>query len=91
MSVKYIKKAESRKQKAENRKVAEVVSAVPLNKAQERQVAAWVERNLGEGVGLTKKVDPKVIAGIRLKAGDWLFDATFKGELERVRNTLLTG
>lgn len=85
----------SKKLKAKNKKqkervpLAEVVSAVPLAKEEESKIRSWVAKNVGRDVKFTTRVDPQVIAGIRVKAGDWLFDATFKGELERARNTLV--
>lgn len=71
-------------------KVAQVTSAVLLSKNQLKEVRTWVKSSIGEGVELRTQVDPSVIAGIRVRAGDWLFDGTFQGELERFKNTLGT-
>ena len=68
---------------------AEVVTAVPLDKARRDQVAA----NLGKLVGrdeviITESVDPNIIGGVVAKVGDRLIDGSTRTQLQAMRNSL---
>jgi F-type H+-transporting ATPase subunit delta len=68
---------------------AEVVTAVPLDKARRDQVAA----NLGKLVGrdeviITESVDPSIIGGVVAKVGDRLIDGSTRTQLQAMRNSL---
>lgn len=93
MSARYTKrnsKLKRQKAKGKEPKLAAITTAVPLAKEQERKVKSWIKANLGNTIKIQTVIDPKVIAGIRVRAGDWLFDGTFKGELERAKQALIT-
>lgn len=85
MLAKYTKVKEKRA------RVAEVTSAVPLTKKEQLKIERWVHKSVGEDVKFTSRVNPGVIAGLKVRAGDWLYDGTFQGELERVRQVLIEG
>lgn len=68
---------------------AQVTSAVPLTKTEQGEIKKWVRENIDSAVRLQKRVDPNVIAGVKVHAGDWLFDGTFRGELERFKQALI--
>lgn len=77
--------------KRKKARFAVITTAVPLTKEEEKRVRDWIKRNLGNAIKIRTVVDPKVIAGMRVRAGDWLFDGTFAAELERVKGYLIEG
>lgn len=63
-------------------------TAVPVAEA---EVAA-VEKQLGAAIGktvqLTASVNPELLAGVRVRMGDRVYDASVRGQLERFRESL---
>jgi F-type H+-transporting ATPase subunit delta len=56
---------------------AEVVTAVPLEKAQRDQLAAGLAKLVGRNeVDITESVDPNIIGGVVAKVGDSLIDGS---------------
>lgn len=76
--------------KAELEKVAEVIVRSPaaLSSAQEQQIAAAMEKRLGRKVKLTCNIDPALIGGVVIQAGDTVIDGSVRGKLERLTETL---
>jgi F-type H+-transporting ATPase subunit delta len=71
------------------RAIARVLTALPLN-ANERQVLA---QKLGDSFGaqieIREQVDPHLIGGMVVYLGDQRLDASFLGQLEKMRHQLL--
>jgi F-type H+-transporting ATPase subunit delta len=75
----------------ENRGIAraEVVTAVPLDKARRDQVAASLGKLVGrDEVIITESVDPNIIGGVVAKVGDRLIDGSTRTQLQAMRNSL---
>jgi F-type H+-transporting ATPase subunit delta len=64
-----------------DRRTAEVDSAAPLDDATRRAVEQGLADRFGRAMDTTFAVDPSLIAGIRLKAADELFDDTVRARL----------
>ncbi|MBI2871761.1 MAG: F0F1 ATP synthase subunit delta [Chloroflexi bacterium] len=70
------------------RERAEVVSAVPLNRRQEAQIRARLERLLRKEVVLTTRVDPAVVGGLVVRVGDKVLDGSVRARLESMKQAL---
>jgi F-type H+-transporting ATPase subunit delta len=67
----------------------EVRSAVPLSEAQLARLRAALARRTGTAVVLESTVDPALLAGIYVRVGDHVVDASAEGRLQTLRETLL--
>lgn len=67
----------------------EAVTAVPLSEEQRNRIVAAVERRTGQQVRLETRVDPRVLAGVRLRVGDSLIDGSAAGRLAALREELM--
>ena len=65
-----------------------VTSAAPLAEAQQRELAAALERRLNCSVRLQCATDPALIGGALLRAGDLVIDGSLRGKLERITYAL---
>lgn len=65
-----------------------ITTAIELTNTQRETIQHSLEAKLGP-VTLSEQVDPKVIGGIKIVTGSKELDATVKGRLERLRNSLL--
>lgn len=63
---------------------AEVVSAQPLSAGQSARIAAALKRRLSKEVKLGNRVDPALIGGVMIRAGDLVIDGSARGRLERL-------
>jgi len=61
---------------------AEVRSALPLSEDQQFRLQDALSGLLGLTVVLTTQVDPAVIGGVSVKAGDMLIDGSIRGRLQ---------
>lgn len=68
--------------------LAEVRSAVPLDKRQRERVAEALGRSTGRTVDVQVVVDPDLIGGIVAKVGDEVFDSSIRGRLRAVRERM---
>ena len=64
---------------------AQVTSAVPLSEEQAQALKAKLEKLSGKKVLLTRKVDEKVLGGLRVELDGKLFDGTVGGRLDELR------
>jgi F-type H+-transporting ATPase subunit delta len=76
------------KAEVENAVDVEVVAATALSKEQEGRYAAALQKKLGRQVRLHTKIDPSLLGGAVLKAGDLVIDGSIKGRLERLATEL---
>jgi F-type H+-transporting ATPase subunit delta len=74
--------------KAENKLEAEVVSAYELSDAQQSELVKTLKSKLGCDVTLKVSVDDSLIAGVVIKAGDTIIDASMKSQLDSLALSL---
>jgi len=67
----------------------EVRSVVPLSEAQMARLRAALSRRTGGTVTLEPRLDPSLLAGIWVRVGDYVLDASAGGRLETLRQTLM--
>jgi len=67
---------------------AELVTALPVGDAQQRAIAESLSCKLGRQVRLTAREDADLIGGAIVRAGDTVIDASVRGQLQQLRNTL---
>jgi F-type H+-transporting ATPase subunit delta len=68
-----------------------VTSAVALDAAQRRRIAAALGAVAGAPVSLVPRVDPALLGGLVVRLGDRVYDASVAGELRRLRQRLEAG
>jgi ATP synthase F1 delta subunit len=77
--------------KKENRRLdVTVTSAVEVDPAVVTRIGQEVERQTGEGVELSSRVDENILGGIVLKVGNMILDASIRSRLEKLRKTVAT-
>lgn len=74
---------------AENKVEAEAVFASKTDDAVKKELVKRLEYLTGKKVILQEKVDPSVIGGVKVKLGSKLFDATIKGQLDKLKTSLM--
>ncbi len=76
--------------KAEYEKEAtvDVVSATVLSTAQQEKLIAALSKRLARKVKLNCSVDPAVVGGMLIKAGDKVIDGSVRGKLDRLATAL---
>ncbi len=67
---------------------AEVISASDTSDAQLAKIAAALKTRLGKDVRLTSTVDPELIGGAIIRAGDMVIDGSLSGRLNKLSTTL---
>jgi F-type H+-transporting ATPase subunit delta len=77
--------------KKENRRLdVTVVSAVELDEAVVSRIGQEVERQTGEEVDLSSRVDAGILGGIVLQVGNMVLDASIRSRLDKLRKTVAT-
>ncbi|HET8815372.1 MAG TPA: ATP synthase F1 subunit delta [Solirubrobacterales bacterium] len=77
--------------KQENRRIdVTVTSAVELDPAVVEKIGQEVERQTGEKVDLSSRVDADVLGGIVLQVGNMVLDASIRNRLEKLRKSVAT-
>ena len=76
--------------RAEAEKVVdvEVRSALELDKGQEAELATALQAKLGRKVRLDTKLDPDLIGGVVIRAGDLVIDGSVKERLNKLAEAL---
>lgn len=67
-----------------------VTAAAPLSDAQRQALASTLAARLGARVELQVQIDPELIAGMTVRMGDRVIDASAKSLLEDLREAMLT-
>ena len=77
--------------KAQNKNTLEVVieSAQPLTTVQEQLLVDRLEKRFDAAVHATVEVNPALIAGVVIRAGDQVIDDSARNKLEKMRTRLL--
>ncbi|MDO4223587.1 MAG: F0F1 ATP synthase subunit delta [Acinetobacter sp.] len=83
--------AEYEELKSQENKVVNVVveSALPLNAEQEALLRQALEKNFASQIQMTVEVNPALIAGVVIRAGDKVIDDSALNKLEKMRTRLL--
>jgi F-type H+-transporting ATPase subunit delta len=66
----------------------DVTSAVKLDKQQQTSLSKALETRLARKVKLNCSVDPELIAGVLIKAGDTVIDGSLRSKLNRLSDAL---
>ena len=75
--------------KRENKRIdVTVTSAVELDPAVVGKIGTEVERQTGEKVELSSKVDDSILGGIVLQVGNMVLDASIRSRLEKLRKSV---
>jgi F-type H+-transporting ATPase subunit delta len=69
---------------------ADVSSARPLNDAQKAALEVQLTRVAGKKAKLKFQTDPALVAGVVARVGSTVYDGSVRGQLERLRATLLS-
>ncbi len=80
---------EEERAESEGRSKVEVTSAFDLNEEQKENITSAMSKRLGTKVDLSVKVDDALIGGVVIRAGDLVIDASLRGRMSRLANTLL--
>jgi len=67
---------------------AQVVSAFPLDAAQQDKLAKVLEKRFGRQLKVAVTVDPTLIGGVRVTVGDEVLDTSVVARLEQMRAAL---
>lgn len=67
---------------------ASVCSASPLSDADVAKIQASLEKRYGRSVKLNFSIDPSLMAGLVIKAGDDIIDASIRNKLNRLAEAL---
>ena len=73
---------------AEARVEAEVVSATAVGAEQLKTIAAALKQRLGRDVTLATRLDPSLVGGIVIRAGDLVIDGSVRGKLRALATHL---
>jgi len=73
----------------ERRLTVELTTARPLTDDEAQAIVAQIEQAAGRPVDATRTVDPEILGGIVLQADSYRADASVRGRLERLRQTLV--
>ena len=73
----------------ERRLTVELTTARELTDDEAAAIVAQIEQAAGRKVEATRNVDPDLLGGIVLQAGSYMVDASVRGRLERLRQTLV--
>jgi len=65
-----------------------VTSALPLTAEQSDKLVQALSRRLRRTVRLSATVDPSLIGGAVVRAGDFVIDGSLRGRVERLSNTM---
>jgi F-type H+-transporting ATPase subunit delta len=73
----------------ERRLTVELTTARELTDDEANAIVAQIEQAAGRTVEASRAVDPALLGGIVLQAGSYRVDASVRGRLERLRQTLV--
>ena len=79
---------EQRKAEHEGTVDVTVTTAFELEPAQEQQLSNALKAKLGREIRITSQIDPELIGGFRLNAGDMVIDGSVSGKLSQLAQEL---
>lgn len=65
-----------------------VVSAFELDDKQQQKLAGALKKHLNREISITTQVDPTLLGGVILRAGDTVIDGSVRGRLNRLSEAL---
>jgi F-type H+-transporting ATPase subunit delta len=65
-----------------------VTSAMPLTAEQSDKLVAALAKRLGRTVRLHATIDPALVGGAVVRAGDFVVDGSLRGRIERLGNLM---
>ena len=74
--------------KARGEVEAEVISAVPLTKAQTQELTDTLRQKLGKTPKLTTTVDPKLLGGLIVRVGSEMIDTSLRTKLKNLEKVM---
>ena len=80
---------EEERAESEGRSRVDIRSAFELDDAQKSQITSIMSARLGTDVTLSVQVDDSLIGGVVIRAGDLVIDASLRGRMNRLANSLL--
>jgi F-type H+-transporting ATPase subunit delta len=80
---------ETLRAEVENVADVRVTSAVQLNEAQQQRLSSALKRRLKREVRLHCEVDPSLIGGAIVRAGDFVIDGSLRARLERLAGAMV--
>ncbi len=63
--------------------------AAPVDKGVKDELEAKLTKVIGKKVNLREEIDPQIIGGVKVKLGSMLYDASVKGQLEKLKVSLV--
>ncbi len=72
----------------ENQLDVEIISAYPLDTASEGAIAMAITEKMGKEIKMNSQVDPSLIGGVIIRAGDQVIDASLRGRVNQLSNVL---
>jgi len=75
--------------KARGQAIARVLTALPLSEAERQALAAKLGASFGATIEIREQVEPHLIGGLVVYLGDRRLDASFLGQLEKMRQQLM--
>lgn len=66
----------------------ELVSAQPLDEVQQQNLSAALARKLDRTVNVSVSVDPSLLGGVLIRAGDTIIDGSIRGRLTKLAEAL---
>jgi len=68
----------------------QVLTVIELTKAQQEELAKVLQQRLARKIILNFALEPKLLGGILIRAGDKVIDLSLRGQLQRLNNKLRT-
>ncbi len=68
--------------------VAEILTARPLEEAEQKQLARALHAKTGKQIRMNLSLDSNLIGGIVARIGSTIYDGSVRGQLERIRGEL---
>ncbi len=79
---------ETMKADSERTMQVEVRSAYELKPAESKALAAALKKRLGRDITISSELDPGLIGGVHIRAGDLVIDGSIRGKLEQLATEL---
>ncbi|MDR5866529.1 F0F1 ATP synthase subunit delta [Halomonas koreensis] len=76
------------KAQQEKRMEVDIVSAFPLDDAQQDKLASALAKRLNREISITTQVDASLLGGVILRTGDTVIDGSVRGRLNRLHEAL---